>query len=257
MRGIGTLILNPAQLPSRAILEDDRTIFRLPGYARFLDVPQGKCNSSPGGGSENKLETTVTVSLTKGLQEELYIQRGCTHELASMSPLRVMVIVEKKGNGAIHLCERNIWLGKARLTRRFGKQADTELSCWPAHIGLGGGYTPIAGVLINKKVVDVLRAGMGGFNHAQTYQAHAVICATALPIASFGSDVTSLAEHLPSTSPAGLGKPATKDMYLFEPIELFKTHRYLPSRRSRKSRRKVGSGSRRVVRRSCVIVTYQ
>ena len=48
--------------------------------------------------------------------------------------------------------------------------------------GLGGGYAPIAGVLINKKVVDVLRAGTGGFNHAQTYQAHAVSCATALAV---------------------------------------------------------------------------
>ena len=48
--------------------------------------------------------------------------------------------------------------------------------------GLGGGYAPIAGVLVNKKVVDVLRAGTGGFNHAQTYQAHAVSCATALAV---------------------------------------------------------------------------
>ena len=36
------------------------------------------------------------------------------------------------------------------------------------------------------------------------------------------SDVTSLAEYLPSTSPADLGKPATEDMYLFDPIKVFK-----------------------------------
>ena len=78
----------------------------------------------------------------------------------------MICLMRKKGKGAIHLCERNIWLGKARLTRRFKKQADTELSCWPAHIGLGGGHAPIAGALINENVVDVSRAGTGGSNHA-------------------------------------------------------------------------------------------
>ena len=49
--------------------------------------------------------------------------------------------------------------------------------------GLGGGYAPIAGLLVHQKVVDVLRTGgSGGFNHAQTYQAHAVSCATALAV---------------------------------------------------------------------------
>lgn len=48
--------------------------------------------------------------------------------------------------------------------------------------GLGGGYAPIAAVLMGKKVVDGLRAGTGAFNHGHTYQAHAVSCATALAV---------------------------------------------------------------------------
>ncbi|KIW32102.1 uncharacterized protein PV07_03672 [Cladophialophora immunda] len=48
--------------------------------------------------------------------------------------------------------------------------------------GLGGGYAPVAGVLIHKKIVDVLRAGTSSFNHGHTYQAHPVGCAAALAV---------------------------------------------------------------------------
>jgi adenosylmethionine-8-amino-7-oxononanoate aminotransferase len=48
--------------------------------------------------------------------------------------------------------------------------------------GLGGGYAPIAGVLMNEKVVNGLRRGTQAFNHGQTYQAHPVTCATALAV---------------------------------------------------------------------------
>ncbi|KAF5849465.1 hypothetical protein GGP41_006310 [Bipolaris sorokiniana] len=48
--------------------------------------------------------------------------------------------------------------------------------------GLGGGFAPIAGVLISKKVMDVLRRGTASFNHGHTYQAHPVSCATALAV---------------------------------------------------------------------------
>ncbi|KAF6826824.1 aminotransferase class-III [Colletotrichum musicola] len=48
--------------------------------------------------------------------------------------------------------------------------------------GLGGGYGPIAGVLVHKKVVDVLRSGSRAFNHGHTYQAHPVACAAALAV---------------------------------------------------------------------------
>ncbi len=48
--------------------------------------------------------------------------------------------------------------------------------------GLGGGYQPIAGILIAGHIVDTLAAGSGGFMHGQTYQAHPVACAAALEV---------------------------------------------------------------------------
>jgi adenosylmethionine-8-amino-7-oxononanoate aminotransferase len=47
---------------------------------------------------------------------------------------------------------------------------------------LGGGYAPIAGILVGKQVMDVMRAGTGCFNHGHTYQAHPVSCAIALEV---------------------------------------------------------------------------
>ncbi|KAF9876674.1 aminotransferase class-III [Colletotrichum karsti] len=48
--------------------------------------------------------------------------------------------------------------------------------------GLGGGYGPIAGVLMHEKVVTVLRRGSKAFNHGHTYQAHPIACAAALVV---------------------------------------------------------------------------
>ncbi|ETI22283.1 hypothetical protein G647_06356 [Cladophialophora carrionii CBS 160.54] len=48
--------------------------------------------------------------------------------------------------------------------------------------GLGGGYSPVAGVLVHKKVVDILRKGTSCFNHGHTYQAHPVGCAATLAV---------------------------------------------------------------------------
>ena len=48
--------------------------------------------------------------------------------------------------------------------------------------GLGGGYAPIAGVLVGHKVVEALKRGTGIFNHGHTYQAHPLSCATALAV---------------------------------------------------------------------------
>ncbi|KAI1326236.1 exocyst complex protein exo70 [Xylariaceae sp. FL0255] len=47
---------------------------------------------------------------------------------------------------------------------------------------LGGGYQPIAGVLVGNRVVDVFEKGSGIFMHGQTYQGHPVICAAALAV---------------------------------------------------------------------------
>ncbi|OLN97178.1 putative aminotransferase C1771.03c-like protein 2 [Colletotrichum chlorophyti] len=48
--------------------------------------------------------------------------------------------------------------------------------------GLGGGYGPIAGVLMHEKVVTALRQGSQSFNHGHTYQAHPIACAAALAV---------------------------------------------------------------------------
>ncbi|KAK3192633.1 hypothetical protein K4F52_001432 [Lecanicillium sp. MT-2017a] len=48
--------------------------------------------------------------------------------------------------------------------------------------GLGGGYSSIAAVMMNKRVVDVLRQGTNSFNHGHTYQAHPISCASALAV---------------------------------------------------------------------------
>ncbi|KAI9711249.1 MAG: hypothetical protein M1820_002236 [Bogoriella megaspora] len=47
---------------------------------------------------------------------------------------------------------------------------------------LGGGYTPVAGLLINKSVVDALNSGTGAFGHGQTYQGHPIACRAALEV---------------------------------------------------------------------------
>lgn len=48
--------------------------------------------------------------------------------------------------------------------------------------GLGGGYAPVAGMLLGHKIVDVLSKGTGAFAHGQTYQGHPVACAAALEV---------------------------------------------------------------------------
>lgn len=48
--------------------------------------------------------------------------------------------------------------------------------------GLSGGYQPVAALLVNQKVVDVMTKGTGAFSHGQTYQAHPVGCAAAAAV---------------------------------------------------------------------------
>jgi adenosylmethionine-8-amino-7-oxononanoate aminotransferase len=48
--------------------------------------------------------------------------------------------------------------------------------------GLGGGYIPIAAVLVGKKVSNVLFSGSGMFMNGFTYQAHPTSCAAALSV---------------------------------------------------------------------------
>lgn len=48
--------------------------------------------------------------------------------------------------------------------------------------GLGGGYAPVAGVLVHSRVVEAVKRGTGGFSHGQTYQGHPIACAAALEV---------------------------------------------------------------------------
>lgn len=48
--------------------------------------------------------------------------------------------------------------------------------------GLGGGYAPVAGLLINHRVVNALYKGTGSFSHGQTYQGHPMACAAAAEV---------------------------------------------------------------------------
>ncbi|KAJ5490755.1 Aminotransferase [Penicillium diatomitis] len=48
--------------------------------------------------------------------------------------------------------------------------------------GLGGGYVPVSGILINDAVVQTMDKGTGQFRHGQTYQGHPVSCAAALAV---------------------------------------------------------------------------
>lgn len=48
--------------------------------------------------------------------------------------------------------------------------------------GLGGGYAPVAGMLVSHKVVDAMQKGSGSFGHGQTYQGHPIACRAALEV---------------------------------------------------------------------------
>jgi adenosylmethionine-8-amino-7-oxononanoate aminotransferase len=48
--------------------------------------------------------------------------------------------------------------------------------------GLGGGYAPVSGILINDSIVQTMDKGTGQFRHGQTYQGHPISCAAALAV---------------------------------------------------------------------------
>jgi adenosylmethionine-8-amino-7-oxononanoate aminotransferase len=48
--------------------------------------------------------------------------------------------------------------------------------------GLGGGYQPIAAMMVRKELHDVIMQGSGFFQHGHTYLGHPVACATALAV---------------------------------------------------------------------------
>lgn len=48
--------------------------------------------------------------------------------------------------------------------------------------GLGGGFEPIAGILLGPECVNAISNGSGSFKHGQTYQAHPTVCAAAFAV---------------------------------------------------------------------------
>lgn len=48
--------------------------------------------------------------------------------------------------------------------------------------GLGGGYAPVAGLLVGSRVIRALDKGTGAFAHGQTYQGHPLACAAACQV---------------------------------------------------------------------------
>ncbi|RYN45427.1 putative aminotransferase [Alternaria tenuissima] len=81
----------------------------------------------------------------------------------------------------LHLDE--VMCGTGRTGTYFAfEQEDIQPDIVTIGKGLGGGYAPIAGMLINRKIVDALKEGSSAFNHGQTYQAHPTSCATALAV---------------------------------------------------------------------------
>jgi adenosylmethionine-8-amino-7-oxononanoate aminotransferase len=95
--------------------------------------------------------------------------------------------------------------------------------------GLGGGYQPIGGILIGKRIVDAFRAGSGAFMHGHTYQAHPVACATALAVQKvIGDDnlidnVQAMGERLMTGLTERLGHRHVGDIRgrgLFQAVEL-------------------------------------
>lgn len=48
--------------------------------------------------------------------------------------------------------------------------------------GLGGGFVPVAALLVSKNVVETLKVGTGAFSHGQTYQGHPLACRAALEV---------------------------------------------------------------------------
>jgi adenosylmethionine-8-amino-7-oxononanoate aminotransferase len=72
-------------------------------------------------------------------------------------------------------------MGRCGTTHAW-EQEDVTPDIQAVAKGLGGGYQPIAGILIAKRVVDTLASGSGAFAHGHTYQAHPVACAGALEV---------------------------------------------------------------------------
>jgi len=144
-----------------------------------------------------------------GESEEAYVQRLATEldtEFQRLGPETVIAFIAEPVVGATSgctpapagyfravrkICDKygillildEVMCGMGRCGTQFAfEQEGIVPDVMTIGKGLGGGYAPIAGVLVGKRVVNGLRDGTGMFNHGHTYQAHPLSCATALAV---------------------------------------------------------------------------
>ncbi|OAQ70835.1 aminotransferase [Pochonia chlamydosporia 170] len=146
----------------------------------------------------------------EGEAEEAYSQRLVDEldaEFQTVGPETIMAFIAETVGGATAACitpPRGYFEGVRRLCDKYGillildevmcgsgrtgtyfafaQEGDVRPDLVTLGKGLGGGYTPIAGVLAHRKVIDVLAKGSGVFVHGHTYQAHPLCCAAALAV---------------------------------------------------------------------------
>ncbi|MCJ1400467.1 hypothetical protein MMC11_003673 [Xylographa trunciseda] len=92
--------------------------------------------------------------------------------------LRAMKAVCAKHGALLVLDEVMCGMGRTG-TMHAWQQEDVTPDIQTIGKGLGGGYAPIAGLLISARLVSALDHGSGSFQHGQTYQGHPVACAAA------------------------------------------------------------------------------
>ncbi|KAJ5317151.1 hypothetical protein N7508_001659 [Penicillium antarcticum] len=104
---------------------------------------------------------------------------GCVPPLPGY--LKAMKAVCEKHGALLILDEVMSGMGRTGTLHAW-EQEDVVPDLQTIAKGLGAGYAPIAGLLINKHVVDTLSNGTGAFVHSQTYQGHPVSCAAAYKV---------------------------------------------------------------------------
>ncbi len=108
---------------------------------------------------------------------------GATSGCVSAPPGYFRAVREVCDRYGILLILDEVMCGTGRSGTYFAfEQEDVVPDIMTIGKGLGGGYAPIAGVLVSEKVVSGLRDGTGMFNHGHTYQCHPLSCASALAV---------------------------------------------------------------------------
>ncbi|KAI2787700.1 Aminotransferase [Penicillium oxalicum] len=104
---------------------------------------------------------------------------GCVPALPGY--LKAMKEVCQKHGALLILDEVMCGMGRTGTLHAW-EQEDVTPDLQTVAKGLGGGYAPIAALLVNRRVVDTLSQGSGAFSHSQTYQGHPVSCAAACKV---------------------------------------------------------------------------